>query len=160
MLSLQTQMFLLLATLFAIIYAVIVMLGTAMGVGNFYFYLFVSFFMMFIQYLIGPKIVEWSMRIKYVTKNEYPKLYAMIEEMAHKANLPMPRICISSMPIPNAFAFGRGKKDGRVCVTEGILQLLNQEELKAVLGHELAHIRNRDGLTITLLSASQLSNSL
>ena len=131
-----------------------------MGVGNFYFYILISFLMMFIQYMIGPKIVEWLMRIKYVTKNEYPQLYAMIEEMAHKANLHMPRICISSMPIPNAFAFGRGKKDGRVCVTEGILQLLNQEELKAVLGHELAHIWNRDGLTTTLLSASQLSNSL
>ena len=152
MFSLQIRMFLLLTALFAIIYAVIVMIGTAMGVGNFYFYIFVSFFMMFIQYLIGPKIVEWSMRIKYVTKNEYPQLFAMIEEMTHKANIPMPRICISSMPIPNAFAFGRGKKDGRVCVTEGILQLLNQEELKAVLGHELAHIRNRDVLTITLLS--------
>lgn len=64
----------------------------------------------------------------------------------------MPKICISPIPIPNAFAFGRGRGDGRVCVTEGILRLLNEDELKAVLGHELAHIKNRDVLTITLLS--------
>lgn len=145
-------MFLLLAALFGIIYTIIVMIGTYMGFGDFYFYLFISFLMMFIQFMIGPKMVEWSMRIKYVSKQEYPQLYAMVEDMSRKADLPMPKICISPMPIPNAFAFGRGRNDGRVCVTEGIMKLLNQEELRAVLGHELAHIKNRDVLTITLLS--------
>lgn len=152
MFSLQTRMFLLLTALFAIIYAVIVMIGTAMGIGNFYFYLFISVLMMVGQYLIGPKIVEWSMRVKYVTREEYPILYSMIEEMTSKANMPMPKIGVSPEALPNAFAFGRGKKDGRVCVTEGILRLLNPEELRAVLGHELSHIKNRDVLTITLLS--------
>src|SRR3989338_7574118 len=152
MFSLQTRMFLLLTALFAIIYAVIVMVGTAMGIGNFYFYLLISILMMVGQYLIGPKIVEWSMRVKYVTQKEYPMLYSTIEEMTQRANMPMPRIGVSPEALPNAFAFGRGKKDGRVCVTEGILRLLNPEELRAVLGHELAHIKNRDVLTITLLS--------
>jgi heat shock protein HtpX len=64
----------------------------------------------------------------------------------------MPRICVAQIPLPNAFAFGRSLRDGRVCVTEGILSLLNDEELKAVLGHELTHLKNRDVLTITLLS--------
>jgi heat shock protein HtpX len=152
MLSLQTRMFLLLTALFAIIYAVIVMIGTAMGVGNFYFYLFISVLMMVGQYLIGPKIVEWSMRVKYVTRAEYPILYSMLEEMTQRANMPMPKIGVSPEALPNAFAFGRSKKDGRVCVTEGILRLLNPEELRAVLGHELSHIKNQDVLTITLLS--------
>ena len=152
MFSLQTRMFLLLTALFAIIYAVIVMIGTAMGIGNFYFYLFISILMMAGQYLIGPKIVEWSMRVKYVTRPEYPILYSMIEDMTQRANMPMPKIGVSPEALPNAFAFGRSKKDGRVCVTEGMLRLLNPEELRAVLGHELSHIKNQDVLTITLLS--------
>ena len=92
MFSLQTRMFLLLTALFAIIYAGIVMVGTAMGVGNFHFYLGISILMMVGQYMIGPKIVEWSMRVKYVTRKDYPMLYSTIEEMTRKANMPMPRI--------------------------------------------------------------------
>ncbi len=152
MFSLHMRMGLLLALLFAIVYAVVVMAGTAMGVGGFYFYLFVSLAMMFIQYMVGPKIVEWSMRVRYIKQGEYPQLYSMVEDQARRAGIPMPRVCISSVPIPNAFAFGRGIRDGRVCVTEGITRLLNEEELKAVIGHEISHLRNHDVLTITLLS--------
>ena len=152
MFSLQLRMALLIAALFAIIYAVVVMVGSAMGITNFYVYLFISFFFMFIQYMIGPKMVEWSMQVRYVKREEFPQLYAMVEDLARKAHLPMPRIAVSQVAIANAFAFGRSKTDGRVCVTKGIMDLLSEEELKAVLGHELTHIRNWDVLTITLLS--------
>jgi heat shock protein HtpX len=76
----------------------------------------------------------------------------MVEDLARRAGIPMPKICIAQIPVPNAFAFGRGRHDGRVCVTRGIMELLNPEELRAVLGHELTHIKNRDVITITLLS--------
>ncbi|MDD5432269.1 MAG: zinc metalloprotease HtpX [Candidatus Omnitrophica bacterium] len=152
MFFLKLRMYLLVAVLFAIIYAVIVMIGSYMGVSNFYFYLGLSLVMMFIQYMIGPKIVEWTMRVKYVSRQEYPRLYQMVEGLAMRAGIPAPRVCVAQIPLPNAFAFGRSIKDGRVCVTEGILNLLNEEELKAVLGHELSHLKNRDVLTITLLS--------
>ncbi len=152
MFSLQVRMMLLLAALFAIIYAVVVVIGTSMGVTNFNFYLFISFFFMFIQYLIGPKIVEWSMRVKYIQRQDAPQLFQMVEDLARRANLPMPRIAVSEVAIPNAFAFGRSQRDGRVCVTRGIMNLLKEDELKAVLGHELTHLRNHDVLTITLLS--------
>ena len=152
MLFLQMRMWLLVATLFAIIYAVMVMIGSSLGIGSFYFYLIFSFGLMFIQYMIGPKIVEWTMRVKYVKREEYPDVYAMVEEQSQKARIPMPRVCVAQMPIPNAFAFGRGVHDGRVCVTAGIMQLLNAEELKAVIGHEISHLKNRDVLTITLPS--------
>jgi heat shock protein HtpX len=108
--------------------------------------------MMFIQYMIGPKLVEWTMRVRYVKREEYPRLYQMVESLAMRAEIPVPKIGVAQIALPNAFAFGRGRKDGRVCVTEGILKLLNEEELKAVLGHELTHLKNRDVLTITLLS--------
>ena len=152
MLLFKLRMLLLVAALFGIIYAVIVIIGSYLGIANFYFYLGISLVMMFIQYMIGPKIVEWTMRVKYVKREEYPRLYQMVEGLAMRAQIPIPRICVAQIPLPNAFAFGRSIKDGRVCVTEGILSLLGDEELKAVLGHELSHLKNRDVLTITLLS--------
>jgi len=145
-------MWLLVAALFAIVYAVVSMISYYMGVSNFYFYLILSLAMMFIQYLLGPKIVEWSMRVRYVKREENPRLFQMVESLAQRANIPMPKIGIAQIPIPNAFAFGRGIRDGRVCVTEGITRLLDEEELRAVLGHELSHLKNRDVLTVTLLS--------
>lgn len=151
--SLQLRMWLLLTILFGLIYAVIVVIGRAfLHVGDFSFYLIISLVMMLIQYMIGPKLVEWSMRVKYVKREEYPRLYQMVEGLAMKAQIPVPRIGVAQIPLPNAFAFGRSMRDGRVCVTEGILNLLSDEELKAVLGHELTHLKNRDVLTITLLS--------
>ncbi len=152
MFGLKLRMFLLIAALFAIVYAVITMIGTTMGLTNFYFYLVLALFFMLIQYLIGPKIVELSMRVKYVDESEYQQLHQMVEELARNAGIPKPKVGISQVSLPNAFAFGRSRSDGRVCVTQGILNLLDRNELKAVLGHEISHIVNRDMLTITLLS--------
>lgn len=149
---LQMRMYVLLALLFGILYAVASMVGVAMGINNFYFYLLLSCGMMFLQYMIGPKMVEWSMRVRYVERAQYPELHAMVEELARKAGIPKPKIGVAAIALPNAFAFGRGLSDGRVCVTEGITQLLDKDELRAVLGHELSHLKNRDVLTITLLS--------
>lgn len=152
MFFLKLRMWLLITALFAICYAIVVMVGSALGIANFYFYLFISLAMMFIQYMIGPKIVEWTMRVKYVKREDYPRLYQMVESLAVRANIPMPKVAVAQIELPNAFAFGRSIRDGRVCVTEGILRLLKDDELKAVLGHELSHLKSRDVLTITLLS--------
>ena len=151
--SLQLRMWLLVTLLFGIIYALIVIVGSSfLHVGGFSFYLIISLVMMLVQYMLGPKIVEWSMRVKYIKREENPRLFQMVESLSVRANIPMPRIGIAQIAIPNAFAFGRSLKDGRVCVTSGILDLLDDEELKAVLGHELSHLKNHDVLTITLLS--------
>lgn len=145
-------MWLLTGLLFGIIYAVIVAAGTSLGIGNFYFYLALSVVMMLIQYMMGPKLIEWSMQVRYLKEGESPELHSMVRSLATAANIPVPRIGIARISVPNAFAFGRSIRDGRICVTEGIMNLLDREELKAVLGHEMSHIRNRDVLTITLLS--------
>lgn len=151
--SLRLRMWLLITILFGFIYAALTVIGTRfLHIGDFYFYLILSLVMMLIQYMIGPKLVEWTMRVKYIKKEENPRLYQMVEGLAMRADIPVPKIGIAQIPLPNAFAFGRGIRDGRVCVTEGILSLLNEEELKAVLGHELSHLKNRDVLTIMLLS--------
>ncbi|MBM3250005.1 MAG: peptidase [Candidatus Omnitrophica bacterium] len=152
MFFLKLRMWLLVAVLFALVYAVVVVIGTAMGMDNFYIYLAISFLFMLVQYLLGPKLVEWSMRVKYIGKQDNPRLYQMVEGLAVTAQIPMPKVGIARISIPNAFAFGRSIRDGRVCVTEGILNLLKEPELRAVLGHEITHLKNRDMLTITLLS--------
>ncbi len=151
--SLQLRMWLLVTVLLGFIYAIMVVIGTQfLHATGFSFYLILSLVIMFIQYMLGPKIVEWSMRVKYIKRQDNLRLFQMVESLSNRANIPMPKIGIAQIGIPNAFAFGRGIRDGRVCVTQGILNLLGDEELRAVLGHELSHIKNRDVLTITILS--------
>jgi heat shock protein HtpX len=155
---LQTRMFLLVAVLFAILYGVITGIGTWMGVGNVVIYLVLAFVFLVIQYLIGPSIVSWTMKVKWVSEKEAPELHKLVAEEAERAHLPKPKVGISQLSAapPNAFAFGRTQGDGRVCVTPAILRLLSKDELKAVLGHEMSHIKHRDMLVITLLSAIPL----
>ncbi len=153
---LQTRMFLLVALLFAILYGVITFIGNRMGIGGALPYIILAFAFLGFQYLIGPSIVGWSMKIKWVSEKEAPELHQMVAELAEKANLPKPRVGISQISLPNAFAFGRTNRDGRICVTQGILNLLNRDELRAVLGHEMAHIQHRDMVIITLISVIPL----
>lgn len=150
--GLKLRMWLLVAVLFSIVYGIVVAISYSMGVYNFWFYLLLSLVFLGVQYLIGPKLIEWTMRVKYVSKSEFPKLYATVSDLANAARIPMPRVGVADTSIPNAFAFGRWSADGRVCVTRGILNLLDEDELRAVLAHEVSHLKNRDVLTITLLS--------
>ena len=149
---LQTRMFLLIAVLFGILYGVIVGIGTWMGAGSATTYIVLAVVFLGFQYLISPAIVGWTMKIKWVSEKEAPELHRMVAELAESAHLPKPRVGISQLAIPNAFAFGRTQRDGRVCVTQGILNLLSKDELRAVLGHEMAHIKHRDMAIITLIS--------
>src|SRR3990167_6939219 len=153
---LKLRMWLLVAILFSIVYGLVVMVAAHLGIVNFWTYLLIALVMMFIQYMVGPKLIEWQMRIRYVSDKEEAELYSMVKELADHARIPMPRIGIADIGIPNAFAFGRWKSDGRVCVTRGIMNLLSEDELRAVLAHELSHLKNRDVLTITLLSVIPL----
>jgi heat shock protein HtpX len=149
-------MFLLVAILFGILYGVITGIGTWMGAGNAIWYIILAFVFLGIQYLISPSLVSLMMRIKWVSAEEEPELHRMVAELAEAAHLPKPKVGISQLNIPNAFAFGRTQGDGRVCVTKGLLNLLSKDELRAVLGHEMSHIKHRDMAIITLLSAIPL----
>jgi len=153
---LQTRMFLLVALLFGILYGVITGIGTWMGAGGVTPYIIIALAFLGFQYLIGPAIVGWTMKIKWVSEKEAPELHRMVAELAEMANLSKPRVGISQLAIPNAFAFGRTRNGGRICVTQGILNLLSRDELRAVLGHEMSHIKHRDMVIITLISAIPL----
>jgi heat shock protein HtpX len=153
---LRIRLWLLMVVLFSIIYALISTVGYLLGIGNVLFYGIFAIGLIFFQYLIGPSIVGWSMRVKYVTEKEEPELHKIIGELAKEAKIPKPKVGISQIQIPNAFAFGRWKSDGRVCVTEGILKLLDKKELRAVLGHEISHLKHKDVAIVTLLSVIPL----
>jgi heat shock protein HtpX len=142
--------------LFGILYAIIGIISTYFGLSSPLFFAILAVVVVLGQYLLGPKMVEAVMHVHYVSPEEAPQLHAMVEELAMNANIPLPKVGIAEVNIPNAFAFGRSKKDGRVCVTRGILNLLDEEELKAVLGHEISHIRHQDMAVMTLISVVPL----
>lgn len=154
--GLQTKMWLLVALLFAILYGVITGVGSYYDTGGAFSYIIMAFLFLGIQYFIGPTMVQAMMRVKWVSESEEPELHGMVAELAEKAGIPKPKVGISQLGMPNAFAFGKSLRDGRVCVTEGIRGLLNKNELKAVLGHEIAHLKHRDMIVITILSAIPL----
>jgi len=109
-----------------------------------------------IQYLIGPAIVRASTRLRYLKAGENPWLESMVRDLAEKSGIPMPKLAIVPNPTPNAFVFGRTSRDATLAVHEGLLQNLNQEEVRGVIGHELGHIRHKDFLVMTALSAVPL----
>ncbi len=106
--------------------------------------------MNFASYWWSSKIVLWMYRAKEADKKQYAHLYAMVEDIAKKAEVPMPKVCIIDTPQSNAMATGRNKEHAVVAVTTGILQVLNDKELKGVLAHELGHVKNRDILISTV----------
>ncbi len=106
--------------------------------------------MNFFSYWFSDKIVLSMYGAREVSPEEAPELYGIVQELSHRARIPMPRIYIIPEESPNAFATGRNPQNAAVAVTEGILKIMNREELKGVLGHELAHIKNRDILIGTI----------
>jgi heat shock protein HtpX len=116
----------------------------------------IAFFIVMLQLFIGPRMVEWMMRIRYIPESESPKLHSMVEELSTRAGIPKPRVGISEVPLPNAFAFGKSKRSARVCVTRELLRRLDEDELRSVLAHEISHIKHRDVVVITMLSVIPL----
>ncbi len=110
-------------------------------------------------YYFSDKMVLKMNRAKQVTPEEAPELHRMVEELSVKAEIPKPKVFVVSDPAPNAFATGRNPSKGVVAVTTGIQQLLTERELRGVIAHELAHIKNRDILiaSIATMAASAIS---
>ncbi len=137
--------------LLALVYLAFLTILAAMGI-RFEFLMFFAAFMIFVQYYFSDKIVLWSVRAKVVGESEAPELHQIVRELATRARLPMPRVAVVETSIPNAFATGRNPKNAVVAVTTGLLRTLNREELEAVLGHELSHVKNRDMAVMTIAS--------
>src|ERR1700756_1534911 len=100
--------------------------------------------MNFVSYFFSDKIALATYRAQAVTREQLPRVYQVVERLSQKAGLPMPKIYVIPTESPNAFATGRNPQHASVAVTQGILNLLNDEELEGVLAHELGHVNNRD----------------
>lgn len=108
--------------------------------------------MILAQWYFSDKIVLWSSRATIVSKEQYPRLHEIVERLSANNGIPKPKVAIVNSVVPNAFATGKSPKSSLVAVTSGILDLLDDDELEAVIGHELSHVRSRDVLVLTLAS--------
>jgi heat shock protein HtpX len=97
-----------------------------------------------VQWLIAPYLIDAMYRVREVPQSEKPQLHAMVERLSQKSGISKPRVMVANMPIPNAFAYGSPISGSRVAVTSELLNTLNEDEVEAVVGHELGHLKHRD----------------
>jgi heat shock protein HtpX len=140
----------LMAALMALMMAVGYLLGGRSGlIIAFIFSMGTNFF----SYWFSDKIILKMYKAKQADENSEPELFRTVQNLSQKAGLPMPKVYVIDEAVPNAFATGRNPKNAAVAVTTGIMQTLNREELGSVIGHELAHVKNRDILIGTIAAA-------
>ena len=151
-----------------VIVAVFIALTTVVGYGaaylfNNYFIAIFAFVLSLIQsgaaYFFGDKIALASAQAEEITAQDFPQIHEMIDNLSKIAGIPKPKVYFSPDPSANAFACGRDPEHASICLNQGILDLLNKNELEGVIAHELSHIKNRDTLvmTITMVLASVIS---
>ena len=114
--------------------------------------------MNFTTWFLSDKIVLAMHGAREVSPSEEPTLHSLVEELAYEAGIPKPRVYVIPAPQPNAFATGRSPRHAAVAVTEGLLRMMNREELKGVIAHELTHIRNRD--TLIMVVAATIAGAI
>lgn len=140
--------------LMALLTGILVAVGGAIGgKSGATIMLIISFGMNFFSYWYSDSIVLKMYDARPVTPTQAPDLYTMVEGLAKNAQIPMPRVYIIDTDVPNAFATGRNPANGVVAVTTGIMRTLQYEELRGVVAHELAHIKNRDTLISTVVAS-------
>ncbi|WP_406532553.1 zinc metalloprotease HtpX [Methanobrevibacter sp.] len=142
--KLRLRMILTSIFMFTIVYFLILAVGRYLGIYSWRLYAGISVLIVFLQYWFGPSLVKRSMNVRPLSEAEAPHIHQMVQELADAAGIPKPEIGLSEINIPNAFAYGRTSRSGHIAITRPILGLLDRDELKAVLGHEMGHIKHND----------------
>ena len=151
--GLRFRMFLTMFLLFAL-YIVFAGVLTAYLTGGANLLVFAMLFggMSFVQYYFSDTLTLKTMGAKEVSPQEYPQLHSSVERLSQQADLPKPKVAVIDSKVPNAFATGRNQKNAAVAVTTGLMGKLTREELDGVIAHELAHVKNRDMMVMTIAS--------
>lgn len=123
------------------------------GEGSIVLWLAVSFIMIFLQWYFGPALIRFVTGAREIKPEEAPKLHAMLDRLSNEAGIPKPKLYVVNNRTPNAFAFGRTQGSSAIAVHTGLLEVLNDGEVEAVLAHEVGHIKHRDVLVMTIASA-------
>lgn len=140
-----------LAIIFTLSTLVLAVILSLLQVGLIYIGIFVIAFNI-LQWLISPYIIDALYRVKEIPESENPKLHEMVNNLSRKSGIKKPKLMLARIPIPNAFAYGSPIAGNRVAVTNGLLKTLNNEEVEAVIGHELGHLKHRDVQVMILVS--------
>ena len=138
--------------MFTIVYFLIMLVARYLGISSWRLYFGVSILIVFLQYWFGPSLVKRSMNVRPLSEAEAPHIHQMLQELADEAGIKKPELGLSEINIPNAFASGRSSRSGHIAITRPILGLLDREELRAVLGHEMGHIKHNDMIVTAAVS--------
>ena len=138
-------------TMFLLFALYLVFVGVLVQTNSFIFLPLMGLFVL-AQFFFSDRIALYSMGAKEVSESEYPELHASIARLSQQADLPKPTVAVADSKVPNAFAAGRSQKNATVCVTTELLRTLDRDELDGVLAHELAHVKNRDVMVMTIAS--------
>jgi len=141
------------AVLLAAMGALIMGIGSFWGTGGLVIGLVIGLVFVGGSYWFSDKLAIRAAGAQLVGRDDAPELHAIVEDLARRADMPMPRLYLSPAMQPNAFATGRNPNHAAVCVTQGILQVLDRDELRGVLAHELSHVRHRDILISSVAAA-------
>src|ERR1700741_1336757 len=138
------------ATLILLSVVLVIVGGALGGRGGMTIALIIAVIMNGVSYFFSDKIALASSGAQPVSREQLPRLYEVMERLAAKANIPVPRLYVVPQAAPNAFATGRNPHHASVAVTQGLLEIMNDDELEGVIAHELSHVRNYDILTSSI----------